>query len=109
MPFRPHYLRLVHWPRFLVTATFLLISSWMISGCSGQAIIAGHGEPDGFEPIWDKLVVEVAAFEDKQPAGIAVSNSGRVFLAFPWWNDRPEPSVAELQPEGTLAAFPSSY
>ncbi|MBX2850166.1 MAG: SMP-30/gluconolactonase/LRE family protein [Phycisphaeraceae bacterium] len=90
----------------LVTGAILIVAVLLLSACSSTK---GHGTSAGFTPKWEKLVVEVAAFEGKQPAGIAVSRTGRVFVAFPWWNDRPEASVAELKPDGTLASFPSTY
>ena len=90
----------------LVTGAILVVAVLLLSACSSNK---GHGTADGFTPKWEKLVVEVAAFDGKQPAGIAVSQTGRVFVTFPWWNDRPEASVAELLPDGTLAAFPSTY
>lgn len=90
----------------LITGAILVVAVLLLSACSSTK---GHGTAVGFEPKWEKLVVEVAAFDGKQPAGIAVSNTGRVFVTFPWWNDRPESSVAELLPDGTLAAFPSPY
>ena len=96
------------WMRGLVTAAFLVVAVWLLSGCESR-LTAGHGTPPGFEPKWDKLVVEVAAFEGKQPTGIAVSNDGRVFVTFPWWNDRPSPSVAEVLTDGTLKPYPSAY
>ena len=98
----------LYWMRGLVTAAFLLVAVWMLSGCQSR-LVAGHGKPPGFEPKWDKLVVEVAAFDGKQPTGIAVSREGRVFVTFPWWNDRPSPSVAEVMPDGTLKPYPSAY
>jgi sugar lactone lactonase YvrE len=91
----------------LITAAILVVAVLLLSACSGKN--TGHGTADGFTPKWEKLVVEVAAFEDEQPAGIAVSQTGRVFVTFPWWSDRPDASVAELLPDGTLEAFPSTY
>jgi sugar lactone lactonase YvrE len=98
----------LYWMRGVITAAFLLAAVWLLSGCESR-LTAGHGTPPGFEPKWDKLVVEVAAFDDQQPTGIAVSHDGRVFVTFPWWNDRPSPSVAEVLPDGTLKPYPSAY
>ncbi|MCG8400448.1 MAG: major royal jelly family protein, partial [Firmicutes bacterium] len=92
----------------LVTGAILVVAVLLLSACS-SAGFKGHGTAEGFTPKWEKLVVEVAAFEERQPAGIAVSNTGRVFVTFPWWSDRPEHSVAELKSDGTLVPFPSSY
>lgn len=92
----------------LITAVILVVAVALLNGCSSQTA-KGHGTAEGFKPKWEKLVVEVAAFEGKQPAGVAVSHTGRVFVTFPWWSDRPEDSVAELLPDGTLKAFPSPY
>lgn len=96
------------WPRGFVTALLLVGAIWLLSGCS-QRMTSGHGQAPDFEPLWDKLVVEVAAFEQSQPTGIAVSKQGRVFVTFPWWNERPDPSVAELMPDGTLRPYPASH
>lgn len=90
----------------LITAAILVVAVALLSACSSTK---GHGTAADFEPLWDKLVVEVAAFDGKQPAGVAVSHTGRVFVTFPWWSDRPEESVAELLPDGTLKPFPSPY
>jgi hypothetical protein len=90
----------------LITGAILVVAAMLLSACSSTK---GHGQAAGFEPVWEKLVVEVAAFEGKQPAGVAVSNTGRIFVTFPWWSDRPEASVAELLPDGTLEPFPSNY
>lgn len=96
------------WARGLATAVLVCAAVWALSACSHRNV-SGHGTPPGFEPVWDKLVVEVAAFKDKQPTGIAVSSHGRVFVTFPWWSDRPSPSVAELLPDGTLEPYPAAY
>lgn len=92
----------------LITAAILIVAVALLSACS-SVVNRGHGSAPGFTPKWEKLVVEVAAFEGKQPAGIAVSKTGRTFVTFPWWNDRPVDSVAELLPDGTLQPFPSPY
>ena len=63
------------WARGLVTAAMVLAAVWALNACSHRAV-SGHGTPPGFEPVWDKLVVEVAAFEGKQPTGIAVNSEG---------------------------------
>lgn len=92
--------------RMLVGATLALGLAGLtgLTGCSQRP---AHQPAADFEPIWDKLVVDVQTFEDRQPTGVAVSSTGRVFVTFPWWSDRPEPSVAELLPDGTIKAFPS--
>lgn len=100
--------RLLNFPtaQGLLAAAILLVVVLLLNGCSAMR---GHGTADGFVPLWDKLVVEVAAIDGKQPAGVAVSQAGRVFVTFPWWSDRPEESVAELLPDGTIKPFPSRY
>lgn len=69
---------------------------------------ATHEPAANFEPEWEKLVVEVAQFPEAQPTGVAVSSNGRVFVNFPYWNSRPDVSVAELDADGVLQPFPSS-
>jgi|GEM_PF-274168 len=108
MSYRTNTVLRMDWPRGLVTAAFVTAAIWLLNGCSGR-LVDGHGQAPGFEPVWDKLVVEVAAFDGKQPTGVAVSKKGRVFVTFPWWSDRPNPSVAELMPDGTLQPYPSAY
>ncbi len=66
-----------------------------------------HKTSDSFEPRWDKLVVNVKSFEDRQPTGVAVSKTGRTFVCFPYWKDQPMPAVAEITSEGDLRPYPS--
>lgn len=89
----------------LALCTTLATGLMFGTGCN---VAPGHEPSAGFEPVWDKLVVKVQSFEDQQPTGVAVSSQGRVFVTFPWWADRPNPSVAELLPDGTMAPFPSA-
>src|SRR5438105_3061788 len=49
---------------------------------------------------------EVARFLDKQVTGVAVSESGRVFVNFPNWSDSHTTSVAELI-DGVPKPFPN--
>jgi len=95
------------WAQGLVTGAILVLVVYLLGGCSNSRLTAGHGQTPGFEPVWERLVVEVAAFDEQQPTGIAVSQEGRVFVTFPRWNDVPNPSVAELLPDGTIVPFPS--
>ena len=96
------------WARGIVTAALLVAALWLLSACS-QRTNSSHGTAAGFEPLWDKLVVEVAAFEEQQPSGIAVNSEGRVFVSFPWWGSQPSPAVAEIAEDGTLQPYPSKY
>jgi len=50
---------------------------------------------------------EIAATTPKQPAGVTVSRTGRIFANFPRWVDDPTPSVAELGPGGELLPYPN--
>ncbi|GAB4187676.1 MAG: hypothetical protein Kow00105_02370 [Phycisphaeraceae bacterium] len=68
---------------------------------------AAHETAEDFQPQWEKLVVEVAHFDRAQPTGVAVSSTGRVFVNFPYWDKRPEVSLAELDEHGDLHPFPS--
>ncbi len=95
---RSFYLR----PVFrMIASAVALISVAILVSC------ATHETASDFEPEWEKLVVEVAQFPEIQPTGVAVSNSGRVFVNFPYWGHQPDVSVAELQPDGSLTPFPS--
>ncbi|MEM1210863.1 MAG: L-dopachrome tautomerase-related protein [Planctomycetota bacterium] len=92
-------------PRWLPAAAGLTaaVIALLLPGCR----VADHSPSEGFEPVWDKLVVNVRTFDDRQPTGIAVSSTGRTFVTFPWFNDKPYPAVAELHEDGSLTAFPS--
>ena len=95
---RPFYTRTV----FQVAAVTLVASLLAV-----LVSCASHEPAAGFEPEWDKLVVEVAEFPNAQPTGVAVSGTGRVFVNFPYWDKRPAVSVAELDSDGKLQPFPS--
>lgn len=56
---------------------------------------------------YDKLVVKVASFTKTQPSGVAVSDGGRVFVSFPYWSGKPEVSLAEVYPDGTVRPYPT--
>jgi sugar lactone lactonase YvrE len=49
---------------------------------------------------------EVIAQTLKQPAGITISRTGRLFINFPRWIDEPIPSVAEVATDGSLIPYP---
>ncbi|MGD0675936.1 MAG: L-dopachrome tautomerase-related protein [Polyangiaceae bacterium] len=51
--------------------------------------------------------LETVATFDSMPAGVAVSNEGRIFVSFPHLGDPIEMSVAELN-DGHLTAYPDS-
>ncbi|MEM6553736.1 MAG: L-dopachrome tautomerase-related protein [Planctomycetota bacterium] len=98
LPKPPH----PNWLARAIALTAALVAL-LLPGCR----VADHSPAEGFEPVWDKLVVNVRTFDDRQPTGIAVSSTGRTFVTFPWWNDKPYPAVAELHEDGSLTAFPS--
>ena len=50
---------------------------------------------------------DVAQFPDDQLTGVAVSQSGRVFVNFPYWSERHHLSVAEVV-NGQPVAFPNA-
>jgi sugar lactone lactonase YvrE len=50
---------------------------------------------------------ETAAHVPQQPAGLTVSETGRLFVTMPRWLDKPDPSVAEVLPDGSLLAYPN--
>jgi len=85
----------------LIAIGIALACSMLLVSC------AAHEPAAGFEPQWEKLVVEVAQFPQAQPTGVAVSGTGRVFVNFPYWDKRPGVSVAELDADGVLQPFPS--
>ena len=49
---------------------------------------------------------QVAAF-DHQVTGVTVSEDNRIFVNFPRWTDDAPVSVAEVKPDGTIAAYPN--
>ena len=95
---RPFYAHRV----FQVAAAALMVTvSTLLVSC------ASHETAADFEPEWEKLVVEVARFPKAQPTGVAVSSTGRVFVNFPYWDNKPGVCVAELDADGILNPFPS--
>lgn len=50
---------------------------------------------------------DVAATLQKQPTGVAVSKTGRLFVNFPRWVDYPWPCVAEVAADGSLSPYPN--
>jgi sugar lactone lactonase YvrE len=53
------------------------------------------------------VTIAVKARVPRQLAGVTISKDGRLFVNFPRWVDVPKPSVAEVRPDGSLAAYPS--
>ncbi|MFD0893740.1 SMP-30/gluconolactonase/LRE family protein [Luteolibacter ambystomatis] len=53
----------------------------------------------------DPQLVEVASFPDQQVTGVTVSSKGRIFVNFPFWDERHTLSVAELK-DGKPQSFP---
>jgi sugar lactone lactonase YvrE len=51
---------------------------------------------------------EIAATTPKQLAGVTMSKTGRLFVNIPRWVDTPDPSVAEIGPDGSLLPYPNS-
>lgn len=88
--------------RIIITGGTVLLLA-LLAGCST------HQTAADFQPVWEKLVVSVADFDDQQPTGVAVSRSGRTFVAFPWWNKRPDMAVGELGSDGSLAPYPNAF
>ncbi len=50
---------------------------------------------------------DVAARTPKQPSGVTISKTGRLFVNFPRWVDEPTPSVAEVTADGSLVPYPN--
>jgi sugar lactone lactonase YvrE len=51
---------------------------------------------------------DVAARVPQQPAGLTISAQGRLFITVPRWLDIPDPSVAEILPDGSLVPYPNA-
>jgi len=86
----------------LITLGSLAAISFALTGC------VGHLTAENFESEWDKLIVEVAEFDEQQSSGVAVSSDGRVFVGFPWYAQRPELALAEIDKNGDLKPYPSN-
>ncbi|MFW6337067.1 MAG: L-dopachrome tautomerase-related protein, partial [Phycisphaeraceae bacterium] len=91
--------------RLKLLVAFALASLTILAavGCATR-----HQSPTGFAPQWDKLVVEVARFDQNQPSSVAVSKDGRLFVGFPWWSHRPDHAVVEVLPDGSTVPYPSN-
>lgn len=50
---------------------------------------------------------DVVASVPKQPTGVTVSKTGRVFVNFPRWIDYPWPSVGEIATDGSVTPYPN--
>ncbi len=50
---------------------------------------------------------EIAAQVPKQPTGVTISKSKRLFVNFPRWVDVPSPSVGEIVADGSLVPYPN--
>lgn len=51
---------------------------------------------------------EVETRLPQQPAGLSISCEGRLFITVPRWIDTPNPSVAEVLPDGSLRPYPDA-
>jgi sugar lactone lactonase YvrE len=49
----------------------------------------------------------VGTFNGAMPTGVTVSKTGRIFLTFPRWGDKPEANVAELK-DGKVVPYPNA-
>jgi Major royal jelly protein len=50
---------------------------------------------------------DVVAQVPKQPTGVTVTASGRIFVNFPRWIDYPWPSVGEIGKDGSITPYPN--
>lgn len=50
---------------------------------------------------------EVVAQTPKQPTGVTISKTGRIFVCFPRWIDYPWPSVGEIAKDGSVTPYPN--
>jgi sugar lactone lactonase YvrE len=48
----------------------------------------------------------VATFADRQPAGVAVSPGGRLFVSFPYWSSAYDGALVEVLGNGTVIPYP---
>ena len=98
-----HIIRRFRWDLLryaLLMGVAILLTTTL--GCRSE-----HKTAADFDPVWDKLLVNVASFKHHQPTGVAVSSSGRLFVNFPFWSDKPSASVVEIMPDQTMRPFPS--
>lgn len=49
----------------------------------------------------------IVAKTGKQPNGVAISKTGRIFVNFPRWIDYPWPSVGEVAADGSIKPYPN--
>ena len=79
-------------------ASVLLLSAAL----EGSAVAAKDAAPASSGAA---TLQKVASF-DHQVTGVAVSETGRIFVNFPRWSEDAPVSLAELMPDGTLHPFP---
>lgn len=84
----------------LIVLSFLSITLTCLVSCTVNPVSYNASRPD----IRGELL-EYASFND-QDSGIAVSQQGRIFVSFPYWDKKPSYSLAEVQADGSLRPYP---
>lgn len=95
-----------HHRRSVIRVFFLMMLAAVVTVLSLGGCAKPHQAAADFEPVWEKLVVTAASFEDTQPTGVAVSREGRLFVNFPYWRSLPSHAVVEILPDGKLKPYP---
>ncbi|MEE9213023.1 MAG: L-dopachrome tautomerase-related protein [Phycisphaeraceae bacterium] len=90
-----------------VAACLLAGALPLLAGCASRSQAQDLVQGEIFEPVWEKLLVQVAEFPDAMPTGVAVSSSGRLFVNFPYWSDKPRDAVPYARPTGTIRPLPN--
>ena len=93
----------------LVAAVAAMAAPDVYSGVRQHAIgLAGSFGSQGVVAGLLRPVLKEAATSTSRWTGVAVTTDGRVFVNFPRWSDDARLAVAEVMPDGSLAAFPDA-
>jgi sugar lactone lactonase YvrE len=79
----------------------------LLAGCKKPSEVGSAGDRAAPQQAEAAEALEVvAAFEDTQITGVAVSGTGRLFVNAPYWQEQPDAAVMEVLSNGTVRPYP---
>ncbi|WP_245572743.1 SMP-30/gluconolactonase/LRE family protein [Lichenihabitans psoromatis] len=89
----------------------LMLSVAMLAPCVASAVPLQDQAEAAVQKLTGKdgpaTIAKVASF-DHQVTGVAVTETGRIFVSFPRWSEDAPISLAELMPDGALHPYPDA-